>query len=306
MARYIAARSLQAIPVMVATSIVVFLLLHLAPGDPVRMLASPTATEADLANIRSRLGLDQPLPTQYARWIGAIARGDLGDSIRSGAPVLEILPERFWNTIRLTVVSMAIAVVVGFLAGLIAAARPGTFLDVLTTAVAVAGLSIPPFWLGLILILVFSVQLGWLPAGGGDSWRHLILPAISLGAATAALIARMVRSSLLEVIRTDYLRTGRAKGLREKTLLVSHALPNALIPTVTVLGLQFGTLLAGAVITEVVFSWPGIGSLLVSSILNRDFPVVQATLLVVSFTFLLVNLLTDLLYFRIDPRIRVE
>jgi ABC-type dipeptide/oligopeptide/nickel transport system permease component len=304
--RYIAARSLQAIPVMVATSIVVFLLLHLAPGDPVRMLASPTATEADLANIRSRLGLDQPLPTQYARWVAAIARGDLGASIRSGAPVLEILPERFWNTIRLTVVSMAIAVAVGFLAGLIAAARPGTFLDVLTTAVAVAGLSIPAFWLGLILILVFSVQLGWLPAGGGDSWRHLILPAISLGAATAALIARMVRSSLLEVIRTDYVRTGRAKGLREQTLLLGHALPNALIPTVTVLGLQFGTLLAGAVITEVVFSWPGIGSLLVTSILNRDFPVVQATLLVVSFTFLLVNLLTDLIYFRIDPRIRVE
>ena len=175
----------------------------------------------------------------------------------------------------------------------------------LTTTVAVAGLSIPPFWLGLILILVFSVHLGWFPAGGGDSWRHLVLPAISLGAATAALIARMVRSCLLEVLRTDYLRTGRAKGLREQTLLVGHALPNALIPTVTVVGLQFGTLLAGAVITEVVFAWPGVGSLLVGSILNRDFPVVQATLLVVTLTFILVNLLTDVLYFRIDPRIRV-
>jgi ABC-type dipeptide/oligopeptide/nickel transport system permease component len=305
-ARYVVARLLQAVPVVVATSIVVFLVLHLAPGDPVRMLASPTATETDLANIRSRLGLDQPLPVQYARWVGALAQGDLGKSLRSGAPVLEILPERYLNTIRLTMASMAIAVVIGFLAGLVAAARPGSAVDVLTTAVAVAGLSIPPFWLGLILILVFSVQLGWLPAGGGDSWRHLILPAISLGAATAALIARMVRSSLLEVIRTDYLRTGRAKGLREGTLLLGHALPNALIPTVTVLGLQFGTLLAGAVITEVVFAWPGIGSLLVTSILNRDFPVVQATLLVVSLTFLLVNLLTDLLYFRIDPRIRVE
>jgi ABC-type dipeptide/oligopeptide/nickel transport system permease component len=304
--RYVAARLLQSIPVAVATSILVFLVLHLAPGDPVRMLASPTATEADLANIRNRLGLDQPLPAQYARWVSAIARGDLGESIRSGTPVLEVLPERYLNTIRLTVASMVLAMVVGFVAGLVAAARPGSILDVLTTAVAVAGLSIPPFWLGLILILVFSVQLGWLPAGGGDSWRHLILPAISLGAATAALIARMVRSSLLEVIRTDYVRTGRAKGLREGALLIGHALPNALIPTVTVLGLQFGTLLAGAVITEVVFSWPGIGSLLVTSILNRDFPIVQATLLVVSLTFLLVNLVTDLLYSRIDPRIRVD
>ena len=306
MGRYIAGRSLQAIPVVVATSIVVFLILHLAPGDPVRMLASPTATEQDLANLRSRLGLDQPLPIQYGRWIASMLQGDMGESLRSGAPVLEILPERYWNTIRLTMASMIVAVIVGLFAGLAAAARPGSFIDVLTTAVAVAGLSIPPFWLGLILILVFSVQLGWLPAGGGDSWRHLILPAISLGTATAALLARMVRSSLLEVIRTDYVRTGRAKGLRDGALIIGHALPNALIPTVTVVGLQFGTLLAGAVITEIVFSWPGIGSLLVSSILNRDFPVVQATLLVVSLTFLVVNLLTDLLYFRVDPRIRVE
>jgi ABC-type dipeptide/oligopeptide/nickel transport system permease component len=303
--RYLLTRSLQAIPVAVATSVVVFLMLHLAPGDPVRMMASPTATETDLANIRARLGLDQPLPVQYGRWVGAALRGDLGESLRSGAPVLEILPERYWNTIRLTAAAMLIATVAGFAAGLLSAARPGSAFDALTTTVAVAGLSIPPFWLGLILILVFSVHLGWFPAGGGDSWRHLVLPALSLGAATAALIARMVRSGLLEVQRTDYLRTGRAKGLAERALLVGHALPNALIPTVTVVGLQFGTLLAGAVITEVVFAWPGVGSLLVASILNRDFPVVQATLLVVSLTFLLVNLLTDVLYFRIDPRIRV-
>lgn len=306
MGRYVIGRTLQAIPVVILTTMVVFLVLHLAPGDPVRMLASPTATEEDLNNIRSRLGLDQPLPAQYGRWITSVLQGDLGESIRSGTPVLEILPERYWNTIRLTLASMVIAVVIGSIAGIVAAARSGSALDLFTTAVAVAGLSIPPFWLGLMLILVFSVYLGWLPAGGGDSWRHLILPAISLGAATAAIIARMVRSSLLEVLRTDYLRTGRAKGLREQTLLLGHALPNALIPTVTVVGLQFGTLLAGAVITEVVFSWPGIGSLLVTSILNRDFPLVQATLLIVSMTFLAVNLLTDLLYFWIDPRIRVE
>lgn len=306
MGRYVIGRTLQAIPVIVLTSIVVFFVLHIAPGDPVRMLASPTATEADLDNIRSRLGLDQPLPVQYGRWVSSVLRGDLGESIRSGTPVSEILPDRYWNTIRLTVASMVISIVVGIVAGLVSAAKAGSPLDLFTTVVAVAGLSIPPFWLGLMLILVFSVFLGWLPAGGGDSWRHLILPALSLGVATAAIIARMVRSSLLEVLRTDYLRTGRAKGLREQALLLRHAMPNALIPTVTVIGLQFGTLLAGAVITEVVFSWPGIGSLLVTSILNRDFPVVQATLLVVSLTFLLVNLLTDLLYFWIDPRIRVE
>lgn len=306
MGRYVLERVLQAIPVIVLTTLAVFLLLHLAPGDPVRMMATPTATAEDLANLRSRLGLDQPLPVQYGRWISAALRGDLGESLRSGAPVLEILPERYWNTIRLTVVSMALAIVVGGLAGVIAAAKAGSPLDLLTTTVAVAGLSIPPFWLGLMLILLFSVTLGWLPAGGGDSWQHLILPAVSLGAATAAIIARMVRSTLLEVLRTDYLRTGRAKGIREQALLFGHALPNAMIPTVTVVGLQFGTLLAGAVITEVVFSWPGIGSLLVTSILNRDFPLVQATLLIVSLTFIVVNLLTDLVYFWIDPRIRVE
>ncbi len=306
MGRYIIERVLQAIPVIVLTTLAVFLLLHLAPGDPVRMMATPTATAEDLANLRARFGLDQPLPVQYGRWISAALRGDLGESLRSGAPVLEILPERYWNTIRLTLVSMALAIVVGGLAGVISAAKAGSPLDLLTTTVAVAGLSIPPFWLGLMLILLFSVTLGWLPAGGGDSWRHLILPAVSLGAATAAIIARMVRSTLLEVLRTDYLRTGRAKGIREQALLFGHALPNALIPTVTVVGLQFGTLLAGAVITEVVFSWPGVGSLLVTSILNRDFPLVQATLLIVSLTFIVVNLLTDLIYFRIDPRIRVE
>jgi ABC-type dipeptide/oligopeptide/nickel transport system permease component len=201
---------------------------------------------------------------------------------------------------------MAIAIVIGMAAGLVAAARPGSPVDVGTMLVAVAGLSVPPFWLGLMLILFFSVRLGWLPAGGGDSLRHLVLPALSLGAASTALVARMVRSSLLEVLRTDYVRTGRAKGLRESALILRHALPNALIPTVTVVGLQFGTLLAGAVVTEVVFSWPGMGTLLVSGILNRDFPIVQATLLVVSLSFIVVNLATDLLYGLIDPRIRVE
>jgi ABC-type dipeptide/oligopeptide/nickel transport system permease component len=202
--------------------------------------------------------------------------------------------------------SMLITVVIGLTAGVISAARPGSLLDVGTMLAAVAGLSVPPFWLGLMLILAFAVKLDWFPAGGGDSWSHLPLPALSLGTASTALVARMVRSSMLEVMSADYVRTGRAKGVRESRVLAGHALPNALIPTVTVVGLQFGTLLAGAVITEVVFAWPGMGWLLVSSILNRDFPIVQATLLVVSLSFIGVNLLTDLLYAAIDPRIRLD
>jgi ABC-type dipeptide/oligopeptide/nickel transport system permease component len=296
----------QMVPVVLLVSATVFMLLHIAPGDPVRMLASPTAKAEDLERIRESLGLNDPVAIQYSRWLGNAVRGDLGVSMRSGAPVSELLPPRMWNTLRLTVASMVIAILVGLAGGVIAALRAGTPVDAALMAVSVAGLSIPPFWLGLMLILLFSVRLGWLPAGGGDSWRHLVLPAISLGLASAALIARMVRSGLLEVVGGDYIRTARAKGLVEPSVVRRHALPNALIPTITVIGLQFGALLAGAVVTEVVFSWPGMGTLLVASINNRDFPVVQASLLVISLTFLLVNLLTDILYARVDPRVRVS
>ena len=306
MGAVIVRRLAQMIPVAFLVSLVVFLLLHIAPGDPVRMLASPTAKQEDLERIRERMGLNDPLLVQYTRWLGNALTGDFGESMRSGAPISELLPPRLWNTVRLTLASMALAIALGLAGGLIAALRPGSLLDTVTMAVSVAGLSIPPFWLGLMLILFFSVRLDLLPAGGGDSWRHVILPALSLGLASAALIARMVRSSLLEVLRADYVRTARARGLRDRAVVARHALPNALIPTITVIGLQFGTLLAGAVVTEVVFSWPGMGTLLVSAISNRDFPVVQASLLAVSISFLLVNLLTDLLYTVADPRIRVS
>jgi len=291
--------------VALLVSLVVFLLLHIAPGDPVRIMAGPTATEADIERVRARLGLDAPLPVQYVQWLGQVVQGNFGESLRSGEPVMEFLPERFVNTVWLTMVSMAVALILGLTGGIVVASRPGSFQDTSVMIVAVAGLSIPSFWLGLILILIFSVRLGWLPSGGGGSWQHIILPAISLGLATSALIARMVRSSLIEVLNADYVRTARARGLKERAILIRHAVPNALIPTITVIGLQFGTLLAGAVVTEVVFSWPGMGSLLVSAIANRDFPVVQAALLVVSFSFLLVNLLTDLLYAWVDPRVRL-
>jgi peptide/nickel transport system permease protein len=306
MGAVIVRRLAQMIPVAFLVSLVVFLLLHIAPGDPVRMLASPTAKQEDLERIRERMGLNDPLLVQYTRWLGNALTGDFGESMRSGAPISELLPPRLWNTVRLTLASMALAIALGLTGGLIAALRPGSLLDTVTMAVSVAGLSIPPFWLGLMLILFFSVRLDLLPAGGGDSWSHLVLPALSLGLASAALIARMVRSSLLEVLRADYVRTARARGLRDRAVVARHALPNALIPTITVIGLQFGTLLAGAVVTEVVFSWPGMGTLLVTAISNRDFPVVQASLLAVSISFLLVNLLTDLLYTVADPRIRVS
>ena len=298
-------RLVQILPVALLVSLVVFLLLHIAPGDPVRIMAGPTATEADIERVRARLGLDAPLPVQYVQWLGQVVQGNFGESLRSGEPVMEFLPERFVNTVWLTMVSMAVALILGLTGGIVVASRPGSFQDTSVMIVAVAGLSIPSFWLGLILILIFSVRLGWLPSGGGGSWQHIILPAISLGLATSALIARMVRSSLIEVLNADYVRTARARGLKERAILIRHAVPNALIPTITVIGLQFGTLLAGAVVTEVVFSWPGMGSLLVSAIANRDFPVVQAALLVVSFSFLLVNLLTVLLYAWVDPRVRL-
>jgi ABC-type dipeptide/oligopeptide/nickel transport system permease component len=298
-------RLAQMIPVALLVSLFVFLLLHIAPGDPVRMMASPTAKAEDIERIRERLGLNDPLPVQYLRWLGNALTGDFGESMRSGAPVSDLLPGRLWNTLRLALLSMALAIVVGILGGMLAALRPGSLLDTLAMTVSVASLSIPPFWLGLMLILFFSVRLGWLPAGGGDSWRHALLPALSLGLSSAALIARMVRSTLLEVLRQDFVRAARARGLSERALVARHAMPNVLVPTITVIGLQFGALLAGAVVTEVVFSWPGMGSLLVTSIGNRDFSVVQAALLAVSISFLLVNLATDLLYAVVDPRLRV-
>ncbi len=306
MLRYVLRRLIQAIPVVLLSTVFVFALLQIAPGDPVRMLASPTATEGDILRIRERLGLDEPLPVQYLTWLGNVVRLDFGESVRSGVPVSEMLPDRLMNTLQLTLAAMAITIVLGMAAGVLAAMRPGTWLDTTIMGVSVLGLSIPPFWLGLMLILLFSVRLDWLPAGGGSSPSYMVLPAISLGLASAAIVARMVRSSMLEVIGLDYIRTARAKGLSRSTLIVRHALPNALIPTITVIGLQFGALLAGATITETIFAWPGLGSLLVQSILNRDFPVVQATLLLITVMFIVINLLTDLLYAVVDPRISLD
>ena len=306
MLSYILGRFLHAIPVIWSVSIAIFLLLHLVPGDPIKVMASPTAMKEDVERLRARWGLDQPLPVQYVRWIGRVLKGDLGKSMRRKVPVSELIWPRFLNTVRLTVASLAISISLGLLMGILASIHRNSIFDSLSMVVAVGGFSIPPFWLGLVLILIFSVKLDLFPTGSGDSLRHIVLPAFSLGTSCMAIIARMTRSAMLEVLGQDYIRTARAKGLVERRVILTHALRNALIPVVTVIGLQFGILMAGAVVTESVFMWPGIGWLMVDGIHNRDFPVVQGALLVTSATFILVNLVVDILYGFLDPRIRYD
>ncbi len=306
MARYIIRRLIYTIPVMLVVSVIVFGILHIAPGDPATMLAGEDARPEDVAAIKAIYGLDQPLYVQYGVWLGNVARGDLGRSIVTRRPVLAEISSRLQPTVELALSALLVAIVVGMAVGVISATRQYSLMDHAAMVVALLGVSVPVFWLGLMLILLFSVELRWLPTGGAGTFQQLVLPAITLGAASTAIIARMTRSSMLEVVRQDYIRTARAKGLVERIILARHALKNALIPVVTVVGLQFGYLLGGAVITETVFSRPGLGRLLVTSINSRDFPVVQGTLMLLAVSFVLVNLLVDLLYGYLDPRIRYE
>ncbi|MGQ0548943.1 MAG: ABC transporter permease [Armatimonadota bacterium] len=303
---YIAKRLLLAIPVILGVAFVVFAMVRVIPGDPAQIMAGEAATEEFVEAVRKDLGLDRPLLTQFASFVGNALRGDFGRSVRSKAPVTIELRARIPNTISLTIAGLVVAVAVGVSAGVISAIRPYSLIDAAVMLVALAGLSMPVFWSGLMLILVFAVWLGWLPAVGTGTPVHLILPAVTLGMATAAIIARMTRSSMLEVLRSDYIRTARAKGLAERSVINRHAFRNALIPVITVVGLQMGTLLSGAVLTESVFAWPGIGRLLVEGILTRDYPLVQASVLVVALAFVLVNLFVDLLYAVVDPRIHYE
>ncbi len=303
MGRFIARRLIMLIPVLIGVSIISFLILHLAPGDPAELLAGEDATKEDIMMIRHELGLDKPLWTQYFMFLKGIATGEL-KSLKFSMPVMDVIRPRLFNTLELSLASILIAVIIGIFAGVVSATHRYTWIDYLSTIGALLGVSMPVFWWGLILILIFSVNLGLLPSGGMGGISHLILPAIVLGTASTAIIARMTRSSMLDVLRQDYVRTARAKGLLEKIIIYRHALRNALIPTVTVVGLQFGYMLAGAVLTESVFSWPGVGRLLVEAILFRDFPVVQSALLIIAIMFVLVNLLVDVLYAFLDPRIR--
>lgn len=307
-------RLLGLIPVLLGISVVVFVLMQLIPGDVAQAMLGLTARPQDVANLREALGLNEPLYVQYVKWLGRVLQGDLGISLQQRTAVLPFLLERFQNTLLLTVASTIISLVIGLPAGIVSATRQYSVFDRVSMLIALFGNSMPAFWLGLMSILVLSLKLGWLPTGGmwpmvGDHnvfvlMKHLAMPAITLGAASAAITARITRSSMLEVIRQDYVRTARAKGLNERAVLTRHTLKNALLPILTVVSFQFGFLLGGAVLTETVFNWPGVGLALYNAISFRDYPMVQGGVLVVACAFVLVNLLTDLLYALIDPRIK--
>ncbi len=306
MGRYVARRLLLLIPVLFGVSLTSFSLLQLVPGDPALVLAGEEATEEVLARIRQEHGLDRPLPVQFLVYLRNVARGQLGISIQSRQPVATLIAQRFPFTLTLALLAILVSGALGVVAGVVAATRRNSVLDAAALLGSLVGISMPIFWLGLLAILVFAVKLRWLPAGGSGTLAHLVLPALVLGVASAAVIARMTRASLLEVLRQDYVRTARAKGVVERAVVLRHALKNALIPILTVFGLEFGYNLGGAVLTETVFSLPGVGRLIVEAIFARDYPVVQGALLVVATTFVLVNLVTDLAYALVDPRIRYE
>jgi peptide/nickel transport system permease protein len=304
MSRYVARRLLSLVPVLLGVSLIVFSILKFIPGDPARAIAGLDAAPEDVENIRRQLGLDQPLYVQYARFLGNALVGDFGQSIRSHKPVGEEIANSLPATVQLAAISMVLAILIGSTLGVIAATRQFSIWDGLSMVVALLGISVPIFWLGLMLILVFAVQLGWLPAQGRGGPENLILPSLTLGAASAGIIARMMRSSMLEVLRQDFVRTARAKGLGEQIVVLRHALKNAAIPAVTVLALQLGGLIGGSVIIETLFGLPGVGRLIVDSIFARDYLTVQGCVVVVSVAYVVVNVCTDLLYAALDPRIR--
>ncbi len=306
MLQYTIRRALVAIPTLFGVLIIVFAMVRLAPGDPAVLLAGEFADAATIERIRVRFGLDRSPLEQFGRFIGGIVQGDLGRSTRTERLVTQDLATYFPNTLELALGAIVVALAIGIPAGVLSAIRPNGPIDFAVTTVALLGVSMPVFWFGLLAILIFSVQLGWFPVAGRGSLAHLVLPAITLGVSSTAIIARMTRSSMLEVLNQDLVRTARAKGLKESGVVLKHALRNALVPVVTVIGLQFGALLAGAVITETVFTWPGIGRLLVDSIRARDYPVVQGAVLLIAVSFVVVNLVVDLVYGFIDPRIRYE
>ncbi|MBW2148717.1 MAG: ABC transporter permease [Deltaproteobacteria bacterium] len=303
---YTIRRLLQLIPVILSVTVIIFLMLHLIPGDPAEILAGEEATMEDIHAIREQLGLDKPLIVQYFTYMKNIARGDLGRSMRTRRPVLQEIMDRYLNTVWLAAWSVVFMIIMGVTTGILSAIKQYSWLDNISMIVALFGVSMPVFWLGLMLMLIFAVHLGLFPTTGIGSFKHLVLPAVTLGASATAVVARLTRSSMLEVIRQDYIRTARAKGLNEFLVIMRHALKNAMIPVVTIVFLRFGALLGGAVLTETVFAWPGIGWLMIDAIWSRDYPVVQGCILMVAVSFVLINLFTDLLYAFIDPRIRYQ
>jgi peptide/nickel transport system permease protein len=304
MRTYVLHRLAQSALTLLGVSVLVFVILRVLPGDPARMLLPDGAPESAVAELNRQLGLREPLVVQYGLFLGSVARGDFGQSFQYRAPALRVVLERLPATVQLTLAAMLITVAAGVSLGIFTAVRRGTRYDVAGTIVAVLGQSLPNFWLGIMLILLFGVALRWLPTSGFAGWTSLVLPAVTLAAFPTALVARLTRSSMLEILNRDYIRTGRAKGLAERSVVFRHALRNAAIPVLTVIGLQIGALLGGAVITESIFAWPGMGKLIVDAIFFRDFPVVQTVLILSATVFVVINLAVDLLYTVIDPRIR--
>ncbi len=303
MVNYIKRRLLSIIPVLFGVSVSVFLVLHLAPGDPARLIVGDEADAEVIERVREQMGLNDPLHVQYGRFASGILSGDLGTSFRTNQPVTQEIVQRIAPTLRLAAVGMVVAVLIGLLAGTVAAVFRGTLVDNAVMVAAMIGVSTPGFWFGIMLIFLFAVTLGWFPSSGASTPKHLVLPAVALGVRAAAILARMTRSSMLEVIRRDFVRTARAKGLNERVVIYRHVLRNSLIPVVTIIGLQFGDLLAGTIIIEQVFAWPGLGTLLVSSLFSRDYPLVQGIVLYIAVGYLVINLLVDLIYGYLDPRI---
>jgi ABC-type dipeptide/oligopeptide/nickel transport system permease component len=303
---YLIRRLLSTIPVLIGVATLVFSLIHLVPGDPVQVMLGESASAEEVAAVRTRLGLNQALPVQYVAFLGGAVAGDLGTSLRSNQPVTRVIAERIPATFVLAITAMAVATLTALPLGILAAVRAGSPVDRASVALALIGISIPNFWLGPLLALVFSVWLGWLPVSGFGSAAHVVLPALTLGAPLAAVLARVTRTSLLEELREPYVLAARARGVSSARAVVNHAFRNSLIPIVTVLGLQLGSLLTGAVITETIFSWPGVGRLLVQSIAARDYPTVQGCILVIAVIYVSVNFFVDLLYGVLDPRIRYE
>jgi ABC-type dipeptide/oligopeptide/nickel transport system permease component len=305
-ARYLLRRLVLTVPVLLGVATLVFALIHLVPGDPAQSMLGESASPKDIEALRKSLGLDQPLVTQYRAFLGGVARGQLGTSFRFGTPVTEEIRKRLPDTALLAVSAMVVAIVVAIPLGIVAAVFRGRFLDHAAMTLALAGISMPSFWLGPLLAILFAVRLGWLPVSGSGSAAHLVLPAVTLGTALAAILARMTRSSVIEELRELYVMAARARGLSQARAVLRHAFRNSLIPVVTIIGLQFGAVLTGTIITETIFGWPGVGRLLIQAINTRDYPLVQGCILFISVTYVAMNLITDLTYGFLDPRIRFE
>ncbi len=304
--KYLLSRILLFLPAFLGAVTLIFFLIHLIPGDPVEVMLGETASPADKEILRQELGLDQPLLVQYLRFLSGLASGDLGDSLSQQGRVMDLILRRLPATLELTLAAMGIALMIALPLGIVAAVKRQTWMDHTSLLFSLLGLSIPNFWLGPLLIIVFSIELGWFPVSGRGGLSHLILPSITLGTAMAAVLTRITRSSLLEVIQEDYIKTARGKGLSEWSVWLKHALRNSLLSVITIVGLQFGSLLAGAIITETIFTWPGLGRLTIHAIQTRDYPLAQGCIMLISVSYLVVNLATDLLYKFADPRITYE